>query len=235
MRPGLSTLEQVPLFASLPLPIREALNGISDLARVGPDEVLVQEGERVSELNVLIAGYVAATQSLPSNGESLTDVLAPVAALCLPAAALGRPAIVGIRTVTSARLVVVPAAELQALIRSEPSLSQLLLDHALSSLEEVTRETCHLKLRSSAQRLALYLLRLIPDPEMVPPRFALPYEKRLLAAKIGCSQENLSRAFAALRRFGVESQRGVVVLRDLHGLRTFAKLPPLAERRTQAG
>jgi hypothetical protein len=38
----------------------------------------------------------------------------------------------------------------------------------------------------------------------------------------GCTQENLSRAFAVLRSHGVETQQGVVVLRDIPGLRAFA-------------
>ena len=40
---------------------------------------------------------------------------------------------------------------------------------------------------------------------MNPARFVLPYEKCFIAAKIGCSQENLSRAFVTLRQVGVES------------------------------
>ena len=83
-----------------------------------------------------------------------------------------------------------------------------------------------MKLRSSAQRLAAFLLRLAEDTDVRPARFVLPYEKRFLAAKIGCTQENLSRAFAALRPLGVESQRGAVVISDVEALRTFARLPP---------
>ena len=60
---------------------------------------------------------------------------------------------------------------------------------------------------------------------MRPARFVLPYEKRFLAAKIGCTQENLSRAFAALRLVGVESLRGAVVISDVVALWTFARLP----------
>jgi CRP/FNR family transcriptional activator FtrB len=62
----------------------------------------------------------------------------------------------------------------------------------------------------------------VSEAEPGPARFVLPFEKRLLAARIGCSQENLSRAFAALRRIGVETQRGVVVIRHLTALRAFA-------------
>jgi hypothetical protein len=49
------------------------------------------------------------------------------------------------------------------------------------------------------RRLALFLLGQIKNPETQPAQFALPYGSLYLAAKIGCTQENLSRAFANLR------------------------------------
>ena len=89
-------------------------------------------------------------------------------------------------------------------------------------LHSLELEAYDLKLRSAPQRLANYLLSLVQEPDEKPARFVLPFEKRLLAARIGCSQENLSRAFAALRPLGVETQRGVIVLRDISVLRSFA-------------
>jgi hypothetical protein len=68
------------------------------------------------------------------------------------------------------------------------------------------------------------LLELTDGSDTTPARFVLPLEKRYIAAKIGCSQENLSRAFATLRRLGVESQRGVVVIRDIAGLKACASV-----------
>ena len=111
-----------------------------------------------------------------------------------------------------------------------PELATLFLDHAFDDLQAQSREIRHLKLRSSVQRLAAYLLDLIPDPALTPARFVLPYEKQFLAGKIGCSQENLSRAFASLRRLGVETQRSIVVLRDVPALRKFAGMSPSAEQ-----
>ena len=121
------------------------------------------------------------------------------------------------------------------MIREEPELGPF-LDHALVSVREQTLELCQMKLRSSVQRLAAFLLGLVEDPAMNPARFVLPYEKRFLAARIGCTQENLSRAFAALRRLGVETQRGIVVLRDVPALPrrlSVARNQPLTDRTTQ--
>jgi hypothetical protein len=50
----------------------------------------------------------------------------------------------------------------------------------------------------------------------------LPFDKRLLAARLGCRQENLSRAFAALRGFGVETHGARVTLHDIAKLQDYA-------------
>ena len=56
-------------------------------------------------------------------------------------------------------------------------------------------------------------------------RFVLPFEKRLLAVKLGCTQANLSRAFPAVRSVGVNAKAGAVVIRDVAALRAYASLP----------
>jgi CRP-like cAMP-binding protein len=201
-----------------------ALNNLADLARLGPDETLFREGHQLAELNILLAGFVAETHG--KNGEhAMTDVIGPVRPIGLASAMLGAASPTGARTITSVRLVVIPAPELRAMIRAKPALAMPFLDHALAGMREQALELCSMKLGSSVQRLAGFLLGLVEDPEMSPARFVLPYEKRFLAAKIGCTQENLSRAFATLRSHGVETQQGVVVLRDVAGLQAFAGLP----------
>jgi CRP-like cAMP-binding protein len=221
VRPGLEALAGLPLFASFGASRIGALNELADLARVGPDEQLFREGDRLDDLHILLAGFVTETHA-HHDGDVFTDVVSPVTPIGFAAAMLGAASPTGARTITSARLIVIPAAELRAMIRAEPELGAPFLDHALTSMREQTLELCQMKLRSSVQRLAAFLLGLVEDPAMNPARFVLPYEKRFLAARIGCTQENLSRAFAALRRFGVETQRGIVVLRDVPALRAFA-------------
>ena len=225
MRPGVKSLAVIPLFRSFDAARMEALNQVADLARVGPDEVIFREGDRLEELNVLLTGFVTETHAQPGRN-SLTDVVAPVTPIGFAPAMLGTASPTGAQTITSARLIVIPAAELRAMIHADPGLALPFLDHALVALREQTLELCHMKLRSVAQRLAAFMLRLAEDTDVRPARFVLPYEKRFLAAKIGCTQENLSRAFAALRPLGVESQRGAVVISDVEALRTFARLPP---------
>jgi CRP-like cAMP-binding protein len=227
MKPGIEALTALPLFTTFSAAQIAALNNLADLARLGPDEVLFREGDRMAELNILLAGFVAETHG--KDGENaMTDVIGPVTPIGFASAMLGAVSPTGARTITSARLITVPAPELRAMIRARPALALPFLDHALAGMREQALELCSMKLRSSVQRLAGYLLGLVEAQEISPARFVLPYEKRFLAAKIGCTQENLSRAFAVLRSHGVETQQGVVVLRDVPGLRAFAGLPTAA-------
>lgn len=229
MRPGVETLRSLPLLGDLSAARLTYLNEAGDLQRTGPDEILFRPGEHLKDLHFLIAGFVATFHHQPGKAEVATDVFGPSAPLCLPAALLGLPTPVGARTISSARLVLVPAAEITATFRDEPAVSAAFLDRALRDLHEVTAEISNLKTSSSIQRLAGFLLSLITEPETNPARLVLPYEKRFLAAKIGCSQENLSRAFAALRRLGVETQSSLVVIKDVGTLQAFAGLTPRTE------
>jgi CRP/FNR family transcriptional activator FtrB len=86
----------------------------------------------------------------------------------------------------------------------------------------MVRQVCDLKLRTTAQRLGCYLIELSKDPEANTATLRLPFDKRLLAARLGCRQENLSRAFAALRSFGVETHGARVILHDIARLRDYA-------------
>lgn len=222
MRPGIDSLKSLNFFSSLGDNDLSRLNELGDLARIWPGEALFQNGDRLDQFHVLLSGFVATTHARSNAQNAVTGIVAPVKPLAFAASLRGDPAPIGARTVTSVRLIILPAAELRAMITANPAMAPTLLDYALAEMQEMKREICQLKLQSSAQRLAEYLLSLINDPAETPARFVLPFEKQFLAGKIGCSQENLSRAFAALRKLGVETQRGVVVLKDVPGLRRFA-------------
>lgn len=222
MRPGIELLQGLALFAAFDDDALAKINDLSDFARVGPDEQLYKQGDRPNELAILLSGYVALTRSQANDSHSATDIIAPVRPISFAAALSGSAMMTGAKTMTSARLLLVPTAELKLMLGAEPRLGAPFFEHALNEIQELTLDVCKLKLRSSAQRLAEYLLTLVEDPEASPARFVLPYEKRFLAGKIGCSQVNLSRAFAALRREGVESRQGVVLVRNPKALREFA-------------
>jgi CRP-like cAMP-binding protein len=226
MRPGSDALKALPFFSGLTAKDLSSLNEVADLARVGPHEVLFRQGDRLQELTILTAGFVADTVD-ESPGEAFTEVHSPVALIGFASALLGVPTSAGAKTISSSRLIIIPGTPMRRMIQSRPQLGLALLEHSLDTGQRLSKELTQIKLRSAAQRLAKFLLGLVADPETTPARFVLPFEKQFLAAKIGCSQENLSRAFATLRRVGVETERSFVVVGDIVALKAFADARPV--------
>jgi CRP/FNR family transcriptional activator FtrB len=126
------------------------------------------------------------------------------------------------RTVTPARLIGVEAAGLRTLLHREISLASALLRAEALDFGSMVRQICDLKLRTTAQRLGCYLLALTDQTANNTIALRLPFDKRLLAARLGCRQENLSRAFAALRQLGVETHGARVILHDIAKLRDYS-------------
>jgi CRP/FNR family transcriptional activator FtrB len=92
----------------------------------------------------------------------------------------------------------------------------------------VIKNTKNLKLRSSLERLANYLLHQY-EIEGCNAEFDLPIEKRKIASFLGMTPENLSRAIRGLRPYGVEIDAQHVKIADFDALQNLAKPSPLID------
>ena len=116
------------------------------------------------------------------------------------------PVLTGVEAVAPSRVILIDASGMRGLLPDEPTLSTALLMAEAMDFRSLVLQVCDLKLRTTAQRLGYYLLELAPDKSSQSATLRLPFDKRLLAARLGCRQENLSRAFATLRGQGVETR-----------------------------
>jgi CRP/FNR family transcriptional regulator, transcriptional activator FtrB len=108
------------------------------------------------------------------------------------------------------------------LLRAHTALADRLMRAQAQDFRAMVRQVCDLKLRTAAQRLGCYLLELAQEQYVRGSQLRLPIGKQLLAARIGCRHENLSRAFASLREVGVETHGKRVILHDIPRLREFS-------------
>jgi CRP/FNR family transcriptional regulator, transcriptional activator FtrB len=83
------------------------------------------------------------------------------------------------------------------------------------------KELKNQKLRSSLERLANWLLAHHVQAG-APDRFELPFDKKVLASRLGMAPEVLSRSFAALRPYDVDVTGASVQLNDLIALTKLA-------------
>ncbi|HIJ62056.1 MAG TPA: Crp/Fnr family transcriptional regulator [Rhodospirillaceae bacterium] len=125
------------------------------------------------------------------------------------------------RSVGHAKVLAVPAPPFLAVLDQRFDLALRMLGSQSIRLRRLVEQISRLKLKTTAQRLAGFLLGLSGETAgSVSVRF--PYDKRLAAETLGMTAESLSRALARLASLGVESRPdNVVFLADLRALTEF--------------
>jgi len=220
--PVADLLRLTPLFEALDAPVIAALAAISEEKRLPAGEELCRQGTPPAHLHVLLEGQVALWGNAPDGSGAVVEVVRPPGYFVLATVLTQLPYLMTARTISPARVILIDASGLHELLEREVGLANALLRAEAVNFRSLVRQVQDLKLRTAAQRLGCYLLALAEDPDATTARFRLPFDKRLLAARLGCRQENLSRAFAALRNFGVETHGSRVILHDIPTLRAFA-------------
>jgi CRP/FNR family transcriptional regulator, transcriptional activator FtrB len=222
MQTTVDLIGAVPLFERLDTDLRAHLYAITTVITVAPDAVLAQQGAMPEALHVLLDGQVALSSTAADGTTALIEVLHPIDHFVLASVLSRLPHLMTARAVTRARLLAIDAAGLLDLVEHEAQLANTLLRSVSREFRTMVRQVRDLKLRTAAQRLGCYLLARVKDGEATRADFRLPFDKGLLAARLGCRQENLSRAFATLRPYGVETHGSRVILHDIPRLKALA-------------
>lgn len=212
----------VPLFEAVEPALRARIEAFTEVIEAEPGHLLSHQGAMPEVLHVLLEGQVALSSTAADGTTALVEVLHPVDHFVLASVLSRLPYLMTARTVTRSRLLAIDAAGLLDLVSEEASIANLLLRSVSREFRSMVRQVRDLKLRTAAQRLGCYLLARVKDGTADRADFRLPFDKGLLAARLGCRQENLSRAFATLRAYGVETHGARVILHDIPKLKALA-------------
>ncbi len=212
-----------PLLRGLDLAVLTKLAAIGQLADFDEGVEICRQGGMADRLFIVMTGQLAGFTTAAGGMTAVVEVIQAGGTLGLATVLARLPWLMGVRTVERSRLLSIDAEGLLALVEQEPTLVTALLRAEANEFRALVRQVCDLKLRTTAQRLGCYLLSLSAERHGNTTAMRLPFDKRLLAARLGCRQENLSRAFAALRDFGVETHGARVILHDIAGLKAYAE------------
>ena len=180
-----------------------AANG--ELDEAGPGDVLFREGGLPESLYVLLDGRVSLTGTTPDASTTVIDILGPASSFVLANVLTNEPYQMGAQVVTNARLVRIAAEPMREMV-TEASGGRH--GHDARHVGGTGRHDAAGGGPEGARRGAAagHLPAEPGDGPGAPTAdFRLPVSKGLLAPWLGCRAENLSRAFIALRVFGVET------------------------------
>lgn len=215
-------VRSTPLFGTMPQDVVQSIVGNRAVRSFEKGVALFQQGEAASSFFVVLDGWVKLFRITPDGGEAVVGVFRRGETFAEAAIFLGGRYPVSAEIVTNARLLRVDGEALRSRIREQPDLALSMLASASYHLKSLVEQIEQIKLLSAPQRIADFLVRLCPVHEGSC-TIELPYEKALIASRLGMKPESLSRALAKLRPLGVSVDREQVTIVDVHLLRGFVE------------
>lgn len=192
-----------------------------------PQIELITEGDPSDFLHVILSGSVDLFSSWNSNETSMATVR-PISTFILAATIRGAPYLMSARTLEKSRIALIPSQDVRAVFDVDSDFARAIVTELAQCYRSVIKSQKDLKLRTSLERLANFILR-HQKRASGDEAFDLPFEKRRLASYLGMTPENLSRAFKSLQPYGVTVSGTRITISDQKDLEQFAKPDPLID------
>lgn len=186
-----------------------------------PQIELISEGDPSDFLHIVLSGSIDLFASWNGRDTSMATVH-PVSTFILAATINDAPYLMSARTLEKSRLVLVPSQDVRAIFDLDSVFARAIVSELAQCYRSVIKAQKDLKLRTSMERLANYLLR-HQKYAGGGAEFELASEKRRLASFLGMTPENLSRAFKNLQPYGVRVDGMRISINDQKDLEAFAK------------
>ena len=188
---------------------------------------LITEGEPSDFLHVVVSGSVDLFSAWNGRETSMATVR-PISTFILAATIKDAPYLMSARTLEKSRIALIPSQDVRAIFDADSNFARAIVQELAQCYRSVIKAQKDLKLRTSLERLANYLLRQQRNAGGSAV-FALDFEKRRLASVLGMTPENLSRAFKGLQPYGVTVNGTRITIGDRADLERFAKPNPLID------
>ncbi|MFX0541890.1 cyclic nucleotide-binding domain-containing protein [Roseovarius sp. S4756] len=188
---------------------------------------LIAEGEPSDFLHIVLSGSVDLFSTWNGRETSMATVR-PVSTFILAATINDAAYLMSARTLEKSRIALIPSQNVRAIFDLDSNFARAIVSELAQCYRSVIKAQKDLKLRSSLERLANYLLR---QQRRVggDATFKLEFEKRRLASVLGMTPENLSRAFKGLQPYGVTVNGTQITIGNQSELESFAKPNPLID------
>ncbi|WP_028002368.1 Crp/Fnr family transcriptional regulator [Sinorhizobium arboris] len=213
-----ATLMRSRFFARLPQSTFEDVLNSASASACEERDVLFRQDEDIDDVFFVLSGLVRlcrmgkdgreADVALFSEGEMLAETAMLLRQRATASAVAAKRSVI-------ARL---NGGKLQHLAATDHEVAQALIEHLCyrgKMTEDLLAED---RLLTATQRVANFILSHCPKDST---SFRLPFQKNILAGKLGLAPEALSRAFSTLRQSGVTVRGRLIEIHDRHALERF--------------
>ena len=184
-------------------------------------ETIFLQGDAARTLFIVIEGWVKLYRISQSGEEAVVAVFTEGQSFGEVVVLKRGNFPVAAEAATDCRLMQVKGAVLFDLMRDYPEMVGSIMASMYGHFHALVQQIEQLKARTGAQRVAEFLLELCPVREGAC-TVHLPYDKVLIAGRLGMKPESLSRAFARLNSAGVSVAHENAAISDVGRLRDYA-------------
>ncbi len=216
------TARQSVLFRNVADDVSRSLISECHSVQVARGKALFRQGDKADAMFVVLRGWIKLARVTPAGDEVILSVYSKGESFAEAIALQGEFYPVTAEAVSDCRVLVIRASVILGSLASRPELAVQMLSCAYKHLHELVMQIEGMKALSGAQRLAAFLIALAPVEEGSC-TFSLPYDKALIAGRLGMKPESLSRAFGRLRQAGVVVSRNHIAIADIRRLHDFVE------------
>lgn len=213
------------LLASAPDHVAKTVIDSARVRNFSRGETIFLQGERASAIYIVADGWVKLYRIAPSGAEAVVGVFTKGASFGEAVAFRHDSYPVAAESVTDCTLIRIETDVLLRQIRENPEVAISILSATFAHLHALVAQVEALKAQTGAQRVAEFLLELAPCKDGAC-EVTLPYDKVLIAGRLGMKPESLSRAFARLKDQGVTVRQNMAQIEDVSALRDYVEEDP---------
>jgi len=214
----LDAMQRMRIFSSLSDSDIKEIYAHARVRLVSAGDTLFRRGDQVRAFYGIVVGWVKVYNSNADGNEAVLGVFSTGETFAEAAMFLGGEYPATAEVVEDSRLLEFEKEFFVREIITKPHISQGIMGSMAHHLMRMTREIEQLKILSAEQRLTRFLLNLCHTKQGAC-SVSLPYEKSLIAARLGMKAETLSRSFAKLKSAGVEVASTSIKIADIDTLR----------------
>ncbi|WP_299351228.1 Crp/Fnr family transcriptional regulator [uncultured Shimia sp.] len=185
-------------------------------------ETLFLQDEEATAIHIVLDGWVKLYRMTPSGSEAVVSVFTRGESFGEAVALRNMPYPVSGESATPSEVMHIPSSVLIDLIKRDAEVGLSILSSTFNHLHSLVAQLEQLKAQTGAQRVAEFLLDLSRG-ETGGCTVTMPYDKVLIAGKLGMKPESLSRAFSRLKQVGVTIEKNHALIKDINVLRAYVE------------
>lgn len=221
----MQTIARTRLMRHLDADARRALADDSTVRSYEKGQLIFHRGDDAVYFYAVLEGWAKVYRDTPGGEQAVLGIFGPGETFAEAAAFIGGRYPANAEAAEDVRLCLFTVASVKRLIGENPSIALAMLGSIAGHLHHIVADLEQLKTRRADQRLGVFLLGICGE-RRGRCRVSLPYDKALLAARLGMKPESLSRSLARLARIGVESHGHMVEIADVDALADYCQVGP---------